>query len=117
MHQTDLQRYDWAAGSVADGQQPAATCQASARTTQGTASPTTLAMPNRWLQGLLFATALLCCTDALLRQTPLPELKLGPSSGTLLERVQAAAPDTLLPWSARVLTASRLEDVFERRGQ
>ena len=74
MHQPDLQRYDWAADSAANGPHPpAAPSEASARNARGAASPVTLALPNRWLQGLLFATALLCCSYALLRQTPFPD--------------------------------------------
>lgn len=40
------------------------------------------------------------------------ERKFGPLEAGVRERLDAADPDTLLEWGERVLTASRLEDVF-----
>ncbi|MBK5964139.1 hypothetical protein CCR95_08585 [Thiocystis minor] len=42
-------------------------------------------------------------------------LKFGPPSEAVRARVQAADPDTLLAWSARVLTASGPDEVFAER--
>jgi hypothetical protein len=42
-------------------------------------------------------------------------LKFGPPSEDVRARVQAASPETLLHWSARVLTANSLEEVLVER--
>jgi hypothetical protein len=40
-------------------------------------------------------------------------LKFGPPSEDVRERIEAAGADTLLDWSARILTAERVEDIFQ----
>jgi len=40
-------------------------------------------------------------------------LKFGPPSEDVRERIEAADADTLLDWSARILTAERVEDIFQ----
>jgi hypothetical protein len=40
-------------------------------------------------------------------------LKFGPPSEDVRERIEAAGSDTLLDWSARILTAERVEDIFQ----
>jgi len=40
-------------------------------------------------------------------------LKFGPPSEAVRARIAAAGSDMLLEWSARILTAERVEDLFE----
>ena len=40
-------------------------------------------------------------------------LKFGPPSEDVRERIEAADADTLLDWSARILTAEQVEDIFQ----
>jgi len=44
------------------------------------------------------------------------QLKLGHVSQAVRERVDAADSDTLLRWSERTLTATRIEDVLGANG-
>jgi hypothetical protein len=39
-------------------------------------------------------------------------LKLGPPSEGVRARIEAADADNLLDWSARILTAERVDDIF-----
>jgi predicted transposase YdaD len=40
-------------------------------------------------------------------------LKFGPPAEAVRSRIAAADADTLLEWSARILTAERVDDLFE----